>query len=118
MTVRDAARELTSYVLVSPLEPIPRQGRISAACPVGLALQGARSGQTVTAKMADSPERLVVIDVAKPSVSGRAQSMLGLSNSETLSAGRVSTATEEFLTRLRNAHYSPAADWSSGEFNL
>jgi transcription elongation GreA/GreB family factor len=51
-------------VLVSPPEASPRHGRISAACPVGRALLGARSGETVSAQTPDGAEHLVVVDVA------------------------------------------------------
>jgi transcription elongation factor GreA len=64
VTVRDATGELTTYVLVSPPEASPRHGRLSAACPVGRALLGARSGETVSAQTPDGAEHLVVVDVA------------------------------------------------------
>jgi transcription elongation factor GreA len=52
------------YVLVSPPEADPRRGRISGECPVGRALIGARSGDTVIAETPGGREALVIMDVA------------------------------------------------------
>ena len=62
--VRDASGEMTDYILVSPPEANPRQGRLSVASPVGCALLGARTGESVTAETPGGLEQLTILAVS------------------------------------------------------
>ena len=50
VTIREAGKGEERYQVVGAKEASPREGRISYESPIGVALMGHRSGETVTAK--------------------------------------------------------------------
>lgn len=52
------------YFLVGPAEIDPMQGRISLQSPIGLALKGHKSGETVTVNTPKGPQRMTLLSVS------------------------------------------------------
>ncbi len=63
VTLRDETGEEEQYAIVGAMEAEPGEGRISNQSPVGRALMGHRSGETVDVETPMGPRRLTIVQI-------------------------------------------------------
>lgn len=64
VVVKDAADKESTFTLVASTEAVPAEGKIAANSPVGLALDGAKVGQTVEVQTPRGGRPLTVVSIA------------------------------------------------------
>lgn len=64
VVVTDAAGKESTFTLVAETEAVPSEGKISSSSPVGLALDGAKIGQTVEVQTPRGGRPLTVVSIA------------------------------------------------------
>ena len=63
VTIQEGSEPKETYLLVGPQEADPAKGRISYSSPIGVALMGHRSGETITANTPAGPIHFKIIEI-------------------------------------------------------